>query len=489
MAYIGLDIGTSGCKASVITRESEILATAHAEYELKFPKKGYVELDPTEIYEKVKEVLKKLAPMSSAVTSLSLSSFGEAFVLLDDTGNPLCNFITYADNRCTGIDKQLLEQISAEKFFEITGVVPNQSFSLCKLLWLRKHQPDLIKRTHSIFLANDYYNYLLSGNRGVDYGTASKTLLFDIHKKEWSEELLQEFDFPRQWFSPIQRVGALMGKVKAELAKELGLHDNILIYLGCHDQCSATLGGGVYSPCSAMIGEGSTESINVIVDQSIFEHSEELIKRKLCVEPFLTENHYILPAAILTYGNSIRWYLNTIETEFQKNIAEDKAIFNLLEENSKQETDLIFLPNLSQVNIMEPDSKVPGGYLGITLETKRWELYRAIIQGLNFETKINFDILRKIGLSIQTLSATGGITNSSLFMQLKADTLQMKIEILDHSEAGITGLAMICAVAEGDYKDYSTAIKQFVSIRKVFYPQKNYSKLFERYKEIRQKLK
>ncbi len=489
MAYIGLDIGTSGCKASVVTKEAKILATAHAEYELKYPEKGYVELDPNEIYEKVKEVLKKLAPMSNDVTSLSLSSFGEAFVLLDETGIPLCNFITYADNRCAGIDKQLLKQFSAKKFFDITGVVPNQSFSLCKLLWLRKHQPNLIKRTHSIFLANDYYNYLLTGNRAVDYGTASKTLLFDIHKEDWSEELLQEFDFPRKWFSPVKRVGTLLGKLRAELAKELGLHEDLLIYLGCHDQCSATLGGGVFSPYSAMIGEGSTESINLIVDSSVFEHSEELIKHKLCVEPFVTENHYILPAAILTYGNSIRWYLNTIETGIVKNVPEDKTVFDFLEENSREETELIFLPHLSGVNIMEPDSKVPGGFLGITLETKRWELYRAVMQGLNFETKINFDLLRKLGLSIQALSATGGITNSSLFMQLKADTLQMKIQILDNSEAGIIGLAMVCAVAEGDYDDYTTAIKQFVSIRKEFNPEKNYSKLFKQYKKIRQKLK
>ena len=127
-----------------------------------------------EIYSKIKHVLKELSPKAETVRALSLSSFGEAFVLLDNCERPLYNFITYADDRCDGIDQLISKRYSAEKIFAITGLILNQSYSLCKLLWFKEHKPEIIEKAKSIYLANDYFNYLLTGERGVDSGTASK---------------------------------------------------------------------------------------------------------------------------------------------------------------------------------------------------------------------------------------------------------------------------------------------------------------------------
>lgn len=489
MAYIGLDIGTSACKASIITKEGKNIATAHSKYSFKFPQKGYVELDPLEIYSKIKHVLKELAPKAETVRALSLSSFGEAFVLLDDCERPLYNFITYADDRCDGIDRMISKRYTAEKIFGITGLIPNQSYSLCKLLWFKEHKPEIIEKTKSIYLANDYYNYLLTGERGVDSGTASKTLLLDIHANDWSDEILNEFEIPREWFSPVKEVGSFLGKIKSDLAKELGLSSNIDVYLGCHDQCSATLGGGVLTPGSLMIGEGSTESINLVVDETVFKYSSKLIESKTCVEPFVEPGLFMLQASLLTYGNSIRWYIKTFEEEIKKQLEKGVDIFEHLEKNSKKETNLVFIPHLSKVNIMEPDVEIPGAFIGITLDTERWEFYRAIIQGLNFESKINLDNLQGIGVGIAHIRATGGITNSRLFTQFKADVLGQDIHILENSESGIMGLAIICAVASGDFHNYKDAIDKFVNIKKAYHPKHEYDELFDQYVDIRKRLR
>jgi len=486
MSYIGLDIGTSGCKASIITKNGEVIAAASAAYPLLFPKRGYVELNPLEIYEKVKQVLKELAPKAEGVKALALSSFGEAFVLADENGAPLNRFITYADSRCEGLDEMLIERYTAEKFFAITGVVPNQSFSLCKLLWMKKNCPEILQRTKAIYFADDYYNYLLSGNRGVDSATASKTLLFDIHENDWSNELLKEFGIPMEWFSPVRAVGDCLGKIRKELAEELGLPENMRIYMGCHDQCCATLGGGAYEPGMLVMGQGSTESINLIVDASVFSASEELIRRSMCVEPFLEPGLYMVPCAFLTYGNAIRWYIRTFE-EQDTNGRQD--IFSYLEESAQKKTDLVFLPHLSKVNIMDPESRVPGAFLGITLDTRRWEFYRAMLQGLNFESRMNLETLSQLGFLIKRISATGGIANSSLFMQLKADVLQKEIHVFKNSEAGILGLAMVCAAACGDYKSHAQVFAGFVREKQVFYPSERYEELFLQYKEYRNRLR
>lgn len=481
MAYIGLDIGTSACKASIITKEGKVIATAHSKYSFKFPQKGYVELDPMEIYSKIKHVLKELSPKAETVRALSLSSFGEAFVLLDNCERPLYNFITYADDRCDGIDQLISKRYSAEKIFAITGLILNQSYSLCKLLWFKEHKPEIIEKAKSIYLANDYFNYLLTGERGVDSGTASKTLLLDIHANDWSDELLNEFEIPRKWFSPVKEVGSFLGKIKSDLANELGLPSNIDVYLGCHDQCSATLGAGVLTPGSLMIGEGSTESINLMVDETVFKYSSKLMESKTCIEPFVEAGLFMLQASLLTYGNSIRWYIKTFE--------KGKDIFRNLEESSQEETNLVFIPYLSKVNIMEPDVEIPGAFIGITLDTEKWEFYRAIIQGLNFESKINLDNLQGIGIDIKHIRAAGGITNSHLFTQLKADTLGKDIYILENFESGIMGLAIICAVASGDYHNYKDAIDKFVNIKKAYHPEHEYDELFDQYVDIRKRLR
>lgn len=488
MTYIGLDIGTSGCKAAVVKKDGGIIAKAHAEYDFLFPQKGFVELDPAEIYGKIKTVLKELAPKAGGVEALSLSSFGEAFVLLDDKERPLNHFITYADSRCTGIDRQILKQMPAHKIFAITGIYPNQIFSLCKLLWLKKHKPEIVEKARSIFFANDYYNYLLSGCRGVDCGTASKSLLADVKKKDWSDEMLRVFNLPRKWFSPILKVGALLGNISADVAEEVGLSKDILLYLGCHDQCGATLGGGVCSCGSTMIGEGSTESINVVADSRIFKHRQKLFEKKLCIEPFVEEDLYMLSSGFLTYGNAIRWYLRTMEKEKQKLMSEGADIFQYLDTNCQNKTDMVCLPYLSGVNAMKPEETVPGAFVGFSLETKKWEFYRALIQGLNFGSKQNLETMEGAGVPIDYICASGGITKSDLFMQLKADILQKKICILQNEEAGIIGLAMICAVASGACSGYQDAVKQYVKIKKVFTPKAEYAKEYSHYIKTKTKL-
>ena len=488
MTYIGLDIGTSGCKAAVVDKEAGIIAMAHAEYELLFPQKGFVELDSAEIYKKVKSVLKELAPYAGDAEALSIASFGEAFVLLDENEQPLNHFITYADNRCEGMDQEIMQQMPADRIFAVTGVYPNQSFSLCKLLWLKKYKPELMKKAKSLFFANDYYNYLLSGKRGVDCGTASKSLLADIHKKDWSEEMLGAFDIPVRWFSPILKVGTLLGPISGNAAAETGLSRRIQIYLGCHDQCSATLGGGACSAGSIMIGEGSTESINLVTDSRIFEHTQALTARKMCVEPFVGDELYMLAGGFLTYGNAIRWYLRTMEKERQKMLDAGTDIFQYLEASCQSRTELVCLPYLSGVNLMNPDEAVPGAFVGLSLETEKWEFYRALIQGLNFESKHNLERMEEIGVPLDSISAGGGITKSDLFMQLKADVLQKELSILQNEESGIIGLAMICAVALGECSTYQEAASQYVRIKKIVRPKAEYTKEYIHYNQLKTQL-
>ncbi|MCR4907595.1 MAG: hypothetical protein K5985_02120 [Lachnospiraceae bacterium] len=489
MSYLCLDIGTSGCKAAVVNPPGETERSAERAYDLHFPEKGFVELDATEIWESVKSVLKELSGDSGEVTHIAVSGFGEAFVLLDREDRPLNRMIMYADSRCVGMDAELMRDFGGENMFEITGVFPNATYSLLRILWLKEHERRTFEAARSIFFAVDYFSYLLCGERGVDPGTASKTLLYDVHKKVWSDTILSRYHLPRELFSPVLPVGSILGTIRHGLAEELGLPPSLRICLGNHDQGCVTLGSGGVRPGTAVLGEGSTESMNLVCGGDCFKFSDKLIERKLCFEPYILPDTFFLPTVNLTYGNSLRWFLRELGDRAEKSKKEGENIYRFLEESRKEPTELICLPHLGGTSILEPDAQIPGAIVGLNLNTSYPEIYRALMQGLNFETRINFEILLDMGFTVREIIAAGGVARNHLFMQNKSDILNHRIRVIKNFNAGLSGLAMICAVSEGEYRDYEEAAERFVGDARDYSPKENYDDLFDAYLDARNRLK
>ena len=419
---------------------------------------------------------------------MAISSFGEAFVMLDENHNVLNNFILYADDRCHGIDKWFIEKYGGKRIFDITGVYPNQSFSLMKLIWFQQNRSDLFSKVNYLFFADDYFNFLICGQGGVDYGTASKSLMFDVHKKDWSDELLKIGQVKREWLSSINPIGKKIGVIKKELANELGLSDQIVIYQGTHDQCNATLGGGILESGSALMGEGSTESINIVVSDEIFNHSDYLSNNKLCVEPYVEPNLYMVPCSFLTYGNAVKWFTKNFGAVSLAKKGADETIFDYFEKAAANKTTLMFFPHLSAVNLMEPGCNVKGSIVGLEMNTPCEDIYRALQQGLNFETRINLERVDKLGIKIDELVTTGGLTRSTCFVQMKSDILKQNIRVLTQPEAGLLGLAIIVSVSEHEYSSYKDAIKNMVRYGKIYKPIDDYEDLYCAYCQQRERM-
>ncbi len=484
MAYIGLDIGTSGCKAAVVTNDARILAMANREYPLTMPENGYAELAPQLIWQKVREVLMDLSPFCTDVSGLALSGIGESFVLLDQWDRPLYNFITYLDQRGDEVTNMIRRKIDEKHLYDITGLKLNKVYTLGRILWFRERMPELFQQAKSLLLFNDYFNFLMTGERAVDYGTASKTMLFDINRHEWSDELLSFFEIPGSLLSPVRETGTPVGQIKHELCNELQLPQGITVFLGCHDQIAANLGAGAFQPGNIMIGEGSSESINLVADISILseKNKDRLLSKQICIEPFLTKDKYIVPVGLLAFGTSLKWYVNTFEQDtISRAQSEGLSVYAYLDRCCAERTELIFLPYLSKTNLMSTAGCPLGAFIGLCISVDRPELYRAVLEGLHFESRRNFELLKELGLSLNSIVVTGGLSKSALAMQIKADIFQEPINILETSEAGLIGLSIICAVALGDYKDYPAAVEVFVKHKDCLYPQSDYASRYRSY--------
>ena len=489
-AYIGLDVGTSGCKAAVMDERGRLYMSARREYGFEMPEPGMVELNPQTVWEAVCKALSEVAGKCCGMElkMMAVSSIGEAVVMTDREGNILRNGITYLDGRGAWTSSYIREKADEKWLHSHTGVPVNPMYTLNRHLWLRKHQPDLLEKTEHYFLFGDFITWKLTGERVIDPSSASRTMLFDAGKLSWSKEVGSRFEIPVERFSQVEKTGTVVGSLCPEAAGRTGFPETLKVVLGCHDQCSALLGAGAVSPGDIMAGEGSTESINLIVRKEDF--CENFYEKQLCFEPYVIPGQYIVPVGQLSHGTSIRWFVENIwrrEAEAEKY---GKGIYELAEEECAPDSgEVYFLPYLSRVKSMDNLNQALGVFLGLDVGTKAPQMYRALLEGLCFESRKNFEIFRELKFPIRRIAASGGCSRSALFMQMKADVLDCPVRVLKNPDAGTLGLAMICAVADGVYRDYGEAAEASVQFGGEYRPRRDYREKYGRYLAISQAVK
>ncbi len=485
--YIGLDVGTSGCKAAIVDDRGRILATARREYRFEYPEKGWVELNPKTVWNCVKETLGEIAASGYEAQLLAVSSIGEAMVMLDREDRVVYNGITYLDERGPETILYAAEKMSGDTMKRITGLPPRMFYSLNRFLWLREHCPDAIARTDKYFLFGDYITYMLTGARMIDPSSASKTWLLDAARLNWSQELGDLFEVPLERFSKVVPTGTIAGTIRPELARETGLSESLRVVVGCHDQCAATLGAGCTVRGDMAAGEGSTESLNLVIGKE--DLTDCFYERDICLEPYVVPGTYMIPVGQHSHGTSIRWFVDEFGADFGPFPAKENGIkrnkFELANDNCAEDAgEIFFLPYLTRANLMDAENRSLGMFVGLEVHTNRAAMYRALLEGLCFETKHCFDILHATGLPVNRIVAAGGCSKSGILMQMKADILKRPVAILENADAGISALAMICAVADGAFCDYAEAAEVFVRTKQTYMPQRDYDKKYEKYSEL-----
>jgi xylulokinase len=489
MQYIGLDVGTSGCKAALVDGHGIIYAVSSREYSLVIDG-DHIELNPAVVWEAVLDVLSDIAPHAKDAVVLACSSIGESLVFLDKEDRILANSIVYLDNRSAGMMAHIEKKIQKRALFDITGLAFNQMFSLSRILWQRQFTPQVLEKADKIFLFGDFITYKLSGKRAIDPGSASRTMLFDYRKNEWSAFLMDLFNVPIKKFSPVTATGTIAGGLLPEIARQTKLNKELKICVGCHDQCSATLGAGVCGKGQMMLGEGSSESINAILEFSDIDQNT-LFEKQLGIEPFINPGEYMVCLGLLQHGTSIKWFVNNNKSYYESLPSnEGESIYSKADRFCAGSSgELYFIPYLTRSCIMDESSRALGCFIGLEYRSDINIMYRALLEGLAFESKSNIDVLAATGYRPRCFIATGGGAKSPLFMQIKADILGCTIEIPVSIDSGIMGLAMICSVAMGEYRSYAEAIGYFIQNKDKYIPKIDYNKKIETYSKINKTIK
>ncbi|MBD3255974.1 MAG: hypothetical protein GF383_12840 [Candidatus Lokiarchaeota archaeon] len=484
-----------GCKATLFDYDGQIMDESYKEYSMKHPQPGWDELDPTEVWESVKIILKDLRKKNSnaEIESLSTSSLGEAAVLIDSKGDVLCNAMLYTDNRGQKELDYIINELGKKSIFELTGQVAHPMYTLVKMLWLKKNRPKIIDKTWKILLFEDYIGYKLTNETIIDYTLASRTMALDIKRKEWATEMLNIVGIPETKFSSLQSSGTPLGQIKKQVANSLNLPKVMLVTTGSWDQASVALGTGAIKTGIASVGIGTTECLTIPLNKPIV--SEKMMRYNFPCAPHIIDNMYLTIAFNMTTGSLLRWFRNTIAKKaYATAERKGKNIYQILDDSAtKNPTDLFILPHFGAAGNPYMDPEATGAILGLRLNTTTNELYKAILEGTTYEIMLILECLTDAGIPIEELRAVGGGSKSSIWLQLKASMLGRLISVPRINEAGTLGCAILAGVGAGVYKNFQNAVNKLIKIDYIYKPNNKlhaiYSEKYKTYKRIYPKLK
>lgn len=474
MNFLSIDIGTTGCKCQLFSDAGEILEYRFSEYPfLKGDGRNYVNVH--KIYECLREMFFSVKEKHE-ITSVAISSLGESFVLLDEEDNILFYPMLYTDERGEEEAEEIKARFGEDKAFLVTGVSPHSMYSLSKLLYIKTHHPDIFAKAKKVMLMGDYFGYLLTGERVIDYALASRTGAFDIEKMEFSEELLSLFGLSPDLFSTPRRAGSVVGRLKEEWGCD------ITLVLGSHDQICTALGAGVLSAGEAVDGLGTVECITTVFEKKPTD--VEMGRQGYCVVPYATEGNYCTYILNFSCGSIVNWVRKKIMHGYAP---EGENFFSYMEKQMKRTpTGILTLPYFSGASTPYQDLSARGVILGLSSESEDYELYQSVLEGTSMEMRFNLDVVREYGLSLSSLVATGGGANSDKWLAIKSDIMRVPVRALRSSEGGLCGLAMLSAVAMGSETDLYCAKERFVCYEKTFIPAPDapYETQYEKYKKI-----
>jgi len=486
--YMGIDIGTGGCKAVIFDESGRQISQAYREYDIISNNSGWAELDTDEVIEKCFEVIRESAGQLEPDSSIGIgiSSQGEAFTIIDEKGRSLCHALVSSDQRASETIGPWAEEFGEERLYRITGHTPHPMFSLFKLIWIKRHAPEIWSKAHKILCFEDLLQFRLGiKNPAMGWPLAGRTMLFDVRSHQWSNEILEKVGIRPHQLSDTLPSGTIVGIVDESIAEDLRLSHNTFVVTGGHDQPCSGLGAGAIEAGLAVYASGSVDCITPVFKNPIF--TEQLRKNNLCTYDHAAPGRYATVAFSLTGGNALKWFRDEFGAPevSQANLTGGDPYELLLKQMPELPSSLMVLPYLTPSGTPHFDVTVKGAIFGLDLSTKRVEILKGLLEGVAFEMRLNLELLQESGCEINELRAIGGGARSLVHLQLKSDVIGKPITVLDVKEAGCMGVAMLARAAHSGHPVSEISQKWIHPVSRVIPSNHDcYREKFEHYRRL-----
>jgi xylulokinase len=493
MSLLAVDIGSTTCKAVVFASSGQVLAQHSANYAAELPRLTFAEMHPDKFWSAVCACCRNACEnLSDPVQAMCLSSHGETFVPVDSHGTPLMNAILNQDSRAVRESAWCEEILGRERLFQITGLFAHPMYPIPKILWLRKHDPQIFSSSKCFVSLIGYLLEKMQLPHYVDYSLASRYLAFDVRRREWSDEILIAVGLEKECLPAAVPPGTIAGKVNSASASALGLRAGTPVVLGGHDQPCGALGAGVIGPGRVADSIGTYECLVAASDvPSLSETALSASLNSYChvvPEKFVTLAYF--PSGIMLKWLHALLYANGSTEPSSKDGDAEADHYQFLEAHAPEgPTGLCITPHLIGTCNPEFNPRARAFIAGLEPGTRRSDLYKGILEGLACELSIVTEALAQAIGGFGDIYATGGGTRSMLGLRLRAALTGRRLHIMHCQESVCLGTAILSGTAIGEYASIQEAITGLVKEIGVVIPDtalaSSYLEQTKRYKQLR----
>jgi xylulokinase len=445
VTLVGLDVGTTGVKAIAITPDGELVSSAEEGYSLMTPRPGWSEQDPDDW---LRASEKALARLGVDAPRVGLSGQMHGLVCLDEQDRVLRPAILWNDQRTGAECAEIEERIGLERLISLTGNRALPGFTAPKLLWLRRHEPDVYRSIHRITLPKDYVRLRLTGEWAIDAADASGTLLFDVAHRRWSDDVLTALEVPRDWLPPVFE--------STEIA-------------GAGDQQAAALGVGVIEPgiVSVVLGTSGV----VLAALPTYAHDSQARVHAFC---HALPGTWEAMGVMLNAAGSLRWFRDALAPAASfDGLTEEAATWGPGAEG------VTFLPYLLGERTPHVDPDARGAFTGLSLRHDRAALVRAVLEGVAYGLRDSLELLGELGVQPEKGRVSGGGARSRLWLEIVASVLGLPVELTVVEEGSAYGAALLSGIPGGTFGDAQEAVASCIRVRDTVEPNSDWAQTYE----------
>lgn len=471
---LSVDLGTTSIKQAIVDTKGHIVADVMREYVLDTPRASYTECSEETYWvaftDGLRELLGKIGERRGAIKALGISAQGETLFFLDKNGKSLRKAIVWMDNRAVTEAEVLRDRFTDEKCYEITGQV---SFDSCwpasKILWIKNNEPDIFKKTAMFALIEDWLIYRLTGSFVSEGSLLCSTVYWDIRTKQWWTEMLDYIGIDESQLPTIMEPGKLVSTIRGDVAKELGLPEDMAICTGLLDQAAGAIGVGNIR--EGMFSENIGAALAICAPMSKLRYDPN---RKMPVHYFGIPDMYMLHT-FTTGGMALKWFRDSFcvmeQLEADKT---GKSAYYIMDEEAKAVpagcNGLVALPHLGGSMAPDVNAKAKGVFYGFTLKHTRAHFARAIMESVGYIIRRNIEAIENAGLQVSELRSSGGGSKSPLWNQIKSDIIRKPLITIKCPEAASLGAAITAGVAVGIFSSVEDACTDMVEEKTRFNP-------------------
>jgi xylulokinase len=479
VSVLGLDVSTTAVKAVIVDRTGAVRASAAVEYPYETPHPLWSEQDPnvwwTSAVDAVRTALGEAG--GDEVEAIGLTGQMHGLVALDDDDRILRPAILWNDQRTEAECDEIREAIGRERLIRVTGNDALPGFTAPKLLWVRRHEPEVWSRIAHVLLPKDFVRLRLTGDHAVDRADGAGTLLFDLARRDWSDEVVAALGIEPSWLPRTYEGPDVTGSVTAEAAAATGLRAGTPVVAGGGDQSAAAVGVGAVEPGVVSLSLGTSGVVFTTTDGPRIEPDGRLHAFCHCVP-----DRWHVMGVMLSAAGSLRW--------FRDALAPDVGFADLVEEAASVPAGsdgLLFLPYLTGERTPHPDPEARGAFVGLTTHHDRPHLTRAVLEGVAFGLRDSLELTRGIGAPVSApIHATGGGSKGPVWLGILADVLREPVVTTSTSEGAAQGAAMLAGVGLGWFASVEAACRELVRLGDAIEPSGDavYEDAYARYRAL-----